>query len=227
MNLNQSSKEKPDNTGKNNSNKPKFNFNFYWIYAIIAVVFFAMQFVNWGSGAKLSNWENFETNMLREQDVDRIVVVNNEQVEIYIKSEKLNQEKYRAVQDNGIGKFNNSGPHYYFPISSVEYFLNELKEAQEDYPTDFKKLHAESETRKNWGGEILGWLLPIILMIALWVFIMKRMGSGSGGAAGNIFNIGKSKAALFDAKNHINISFKDVASLEEAKEEIEIGRAHV
>ena len=58
MDLNQSGKEKPDNTGKNNSKKPKLNFNFYWIYAIIAVVFFAMQFLNWGSGAKLSNWEN-------------------------------------------------------------------------------------------------------------------------------------------------------------------------
>ena len=221
MNPNQPQRENPGKPEDQNSNKPKMNFNFYWIYAIIAVLFFGMQFLDLGSGAKLSNWETFESKMLKEKDVERIVVVNNEIVEIYIKADRVNQEKYKAVNTNGIVKTNNNGPHYYFPISSVDYFLNELKEAQATYPADVKKIHAESESRKNWGGEILGWVLPIALMIGLWIFIMKRMGSGSGGSAGNIFNIGKSKAALFDAKNHINISFKDVAGLEEAKEEIE------
>ena len=215
------SQNKMSETGKDNSSKkPKVNFNFYWIYGIIALIFFGMQFLNLGTGAKQTTWEVFERDMLKTQEVDRIVVVNNEQVEIYIKKEKLNDEKYRDVRSRSIGNSLNSGPHYYFNISSVDYFLNELKSAQETYPSDLKKLHTESETRKNWGGEILGWLFPIILMIGLWIFIMRRMSGGSGGGAGGIFSIGKSKAALFDAKKQINITFKDVAALEEAKEEV-------
>ena len=73
--------------------KSKFNFNFYWIYGIIAVLFFAMQFLNWGSGAVLTTWEKFENEMLRKQEVERIVVVNNEKVEIYIRRENLTDAK--------------------------------------------------------------------------------------------------------------------------------------
>ena len=150
-----------------------------------------------------------------------------------IKPEKLNDEKFKNVRSRSIGSSINSGPHYYFAISSVDYFLNELKEAQKTYPADLKKLHAESETRKNWGGDILGWLFPIILMIGLWIFIMRKMSGGAGGGAGGIFSIGKSKAALFDSKKQINITFKDIAALDEAKEEVmeiveflqQIGRA--
>ena len=221
MDQNKSDQEKKNNLGQESSKNPKFNFNGYWIYGIIAVVFFGMQFLNFGSGAKLTTWEIFETEMLKQQDVQRIVVVNNEIVEIYIKNDKLDSDNYKDVKNNGIGKSLNHGPHYYFPISSVDYFLNELKEAQLAYHQDSKILHAESESRKNWGGEIISWLLPVILMIGIWIFIMKRMsGGGGGGPGGGIFNIGKSKAALFDANSQVNISFKDVASLEEAKEEI-------
>jgi len=217
----QANKNKMSGSGMGNSSKkPKMNFNFYWIYGIIALIFFGMQFLNFGTGAKQTTWEIFEQEMLKTQDVERIVVVNNEQVEIYIKKEKLNDERYKDVKSRSIGSSINSGPHYFFTISSVDYFLNELKSAQEKYPADMKKLHAESESRKNWGGEIIGWLFPIILMIGLWIFIMRRMGSGSGGGAGGIFSIGKSKASLFDAKKQVNITFKDVAGLEEAKEEI-------
>ena len=221
MDQKKSDQEKKSNLGQESSNNPKFNFNGYWIYGIIAVVFFGMQFLNLGSGAKLTTWEIFETEMLKQQDVQRIVVVNNEIVEIYIKNDKLDSDNYKDVKNNGLGKSLNHGPHYYFPISSVDYFLNELKEAQLAYHQDSKILHAESESRKNWGGEIISWLLPVILMIGIWIFIMKRMsGGGGGGPGGGIFNIGKSKAALFDANSQVSISFKDVASLEEAKEEI-------
>ena len=190
MDQNKSDKEKKPTLGQESSNNPKFNFNGYWIYGIIAVVFFGMQFLNLGSGAKLTTWEIFETEMLKQQDVQRIVVVNNEIVEIYIKNDKLDSDNYKDVKNNGIGKSLNHGPHYYFPISSVDYFLNELKEAQLAYHQDSKILHAESESRKNWGGEIISWLLPVILMIGIWIFIMKRMsGGGGGGPGGGIFNI--------------------------------------
>jgi cell division protease FtsH len=93
-----------------------------------------------------------------------------------------------------------------------------LNEAQTNMEaTD--KVNVIYETRKNWGGDIIGWLLPIIIMIGIWVFIMRKM-SGGGGPGGQIFNIGKSKAALFDPEDKIKITFKDVAGLEEAKEEV-------
>ena len=90
-NQEQGSQDKRTGSGLgNSSNKPKINFNFYWIYGIIALIFFGMQFLNWGTGAKQTTWEIFERDMLKTQEVKRIVVVNNEQVEIYIKKEKLN-----------------------------------------------------------------------------------------------------------------------------------------
>ena len=110
MDQKKSDQEKKSNLGQESSNNPKFNFNGYWIYGIIAVVFFGMQFLNLGSGAKLTTWEIFETEMLKQQDVQRIVVVNNEIVEIYIKNDKLDSDNYKDVKNNGLGKSLNHGP---------------------------------------------------------------------------------------------------------------------
>jgi len=207
---------KPNLSG---SNKPKINFNIYWVYGAVIVVFIAMNFVDWGSGAKLVRWSKFESEMLRTQEVDRLVIVNKEIVEIYIKKDKLSDAKYNDVNRRSIGNGLNLGPHYYFPISSLDEFYSNLKEVQASYPASYAKLNAESEVRKNWSGE-LGWLFTIGLMVLLWIFVMRRMGGGAGGGSGGIFSIGKSKATLFDANSKVNISFKDVAGLEEAKEEI-------
>lgn len=219
------SEEKKDNKGGGSlfpdGKKFKFNFNFYWIYGLIAVVIFGLQILSWGSGVTQTTWDAFERDMLSAGDVDRIVIVNKDMVEIYIIRDRLTAEKYKEIRNQTFGNTVNPGPHYVFEISSVDYFLNyQLNEAQEKYGDSHRKIHAESESRKNWGGEILGWLFPILLMVGLWVFIMRRMSSSGGGGAGGIFSIGKSKAELFDANNNIKISFKDVAGLQEAKEEI-------
>ncbi|HET6243996.1 MAG: ATP-dependent metallopeptidase FtsH/Yme1/Tma family protein [Bacteroidetes bacterium] len=200
--------------------KPKGGFNFYWIYGIIAVVFIGLQLINFGGSTKETTRQEFEQKMLRSRDVEKIVIVNNELIaEIYIKPEVLeSKEQYKNVKTKSLGNSPNKGPHYYLPIGSVDSFESQVKEAQSDY-ADNEKVSVIYDHRKSWGGEALGWILPIALMIGLWIFIMRRM-SGGGGPGGQIFNFGKSKATLFDQDTNINITFEDVAGLEGAKIEI-------
>ena len=207
------------NLGFGGPSKPKMNFSFYWIYGAIFVVFIAMNLIEWGTGAEVVTWSRFEKEMLSTREVEKITIINKELVEIYIKKDKLADSKYRNVNKRSIGNGLNPGPHYYFQISSLDEFYLNLKEAQDSYSQGYEKLHPESESRKSWSGE-LGWLFTIGLMVLLWVFVMRRMGGGAGGGSGGIFSIGKSKATLFDANSKVNISFKDVAGLEEEKEEI-------
>ena len=223
--MSQKDREEQKNKGDQGGNpgfggaKPKFNFSFYWIYGAIFVVFIAMNFIDWGSGAQLVTWNKFEREMLKPQEVEKIAIINKEVVEIYIKKDKLSNSKHNKINRRSIGSGLNPGPHYYFQISSLDEFYLNLKEAQESYGQNYVKIHPESASRKNWNGE-LGWLFTIGLMVFLWVFVMRRMGGGAGGGAGGIFSIGKSKATLFDANSKVNMSFKDVAGLEEEKEEI-------
>ena len=196
---------------------PKFGFNFYWIYGIIIVVFILINFINWGGGAKEISYQNFEREMLQSHDVEKIVVINEKVAEVYIKKDKLKGDRYKDVRTKSIANVDNPGPHYYFNIGSVETFEKKLGEAQKDF-TKEDKLEPSYQTRNNTWGDIMGWVFPIIIMVAIWLFIARRM--SGGGAGSQIFNIGKSKATLFDKDSHVNITFNDVAGLEEAKVEV-------
>ncbi len=212
-------KGKPGEDGKSPKKKP--GFNFYWIYAILAVLFISLQFFNWGGTAVEISQMRFENEMLftgehEQNDIEKIKIVNQELVEVFIKPDRLGKEKYEdATVQTGIREA--TTPHYVFKIASVENFENLVREAQQDRPRE-ERFPVYPETRKNWGGDILSWLLPIGLLIAFWIFIMRRM--AGGGPGGQIFNIGKAKATLFDKDLHVNITFKDVAGLEEAKVEL-------
>ena len=105
-------------------------------------------------------------------------------------------------------------------IGTIEQFNSDLNRVLADVPKE-NWVHPEYETHNNWAGDLLSWLLPIALLIGFWIFIMKRMTGGAGGAGSQIFNIGKSKATLFDKEKDVKVSFKDVAGLAEAKIEIE------
>ena len=198
---------------------PKNSFNFYWVYAIILVVFVAMTFFDFNSSSQKTNWQDFETKMLRSGDVEKLVVINKENAEVYIKQAALIKEQYKDVPKKSWGSNKNLGPHYTFEIGPPEAFEKKLNEAQVGIP-DNEKISAQYETQKNWGGDLLGYILPIVLMIGIWVFIMRRMTGGAGGGGNQIFNIGKSRAALFDPEDKVKITFADVAGLEEAKEEV-------
>jgi cell division protease FtsH len=201
------------------SNRPKLNFNIYWVYGAILLIILASTFLFGGSGAKKVGWTKFESEMLAVQEVDRLVIVNKSKVEIYITRDKLSDSKYNDVSKHSIGSGLNLGPHYYFEISSIDQFYEDLKIAQDSYGNNHVKIHPESENREDYSGAI-GWLFMIGIMVFVWVFVMRKMGGGAGAGSGGIFSIGKSKATLFDANSKVNITFKDVAGLEEEKEEI-------
>ncbi len=207
---------------KGDKSKLKRKFNIYWIYGLIAVGFFIIQFFNVGQKPVEITWHKFEIEMLRNHEVEKVVIINREFAEIYIKQERLDAEKYRELFEKGFTSVPKAGPHFYFTIGSVEIFETRLKEAQADFP-DEQIVSVSYETRKNFFGDILGWLIPIIILVAVWLFIFRKMNSSiSSGLGGNIFNIGKSKAKIFDkeANNNIKTDFRDVAGLEEAKIEI-------
>lgn len=205
------------NTKQNNSNnkskslKPKFSF--YWIYALLAIIIVGMQMMSWNSTTKEVGWGEVKK-MLQAKHVSKVILVNKEIAEIYIKPDTLKLAKYKDVRPSET--FGTSaGPQYSYKIGSVENFEKEFEQAQEGVP---EKVYITNETRRNW-GDALTWLLPLVLLVALWFFLMRMMSRGSGGG-GQIFNIGKSKAQLFDKDTHVNINFNDVAGLEEAKVEI-------
>jgi cell division protease FtsH len=194
-----------------------FKFKIYWIYALIFVFFIGLNFMG-TEVTKPTNWQEFNQNMLQNQKVEKVVIVNKEKAYIHIKKEFLSEEQFKEVSKKTFGDAPNLGPHYYFEIGSVETFSNNLKEAQSEFDNE-EKISPFYETRKDVFGDILGWILPLAFFIFIWLFIMKRMGGGAGGGGGQIFNIGKTKGKLVD-KADIKVSFKDVAGLEGAKEEI-------
>jgi cell division protease FtsH len=199
-----------------NLNPKKFKFKIYWIYAVIFVFFLGLQFIN-TDVTKPTNFKDFNNKMLQQGKVEKITIINKEKVFIYIKKEFLSEEEFKNVSKQPIGESLNRGPHYFFEIGSVETFNQDLKDAQKDLDYE-DKISPTYETKKDILGDILGWILPLVFFIAVWLFIMKRMGGGAGGGS-QIFSIGKTKGKLVDKAN-IKVTFKDVAGLEGAKEEI-------
>jgi len=168
---------------KKPNNLPKFNF--YWIYGIIVVTFLAMQFAPHDVSLKTTKTKFF-TEMLPSHDIEKIVVVNKERVDIYIKKESLKNAKYSDLKSRtGIFASTDAGPHYFFEISDVGSFETDLTKRQEAFPAD-ERLIAETATQHNYLADIIGWLLPFALLIGLWMFVMRRMGGGGGGGGGQI-----------------------------------------
>ena len=193
--------------------KPKFSF--YWIYGILALVFLGLSLMNTGSESKKTDWKDLRQ-MLMEKEIQKIVLVNKEVAEIYLTPGALKLEKFKKLKSS-TSTFGQKTPQFYYNVASPDIFIQQVQEVQKgnDNP-----VYVESETRHNWGGEILSWVLPIVLLFGVWFFIMRMMSRGGGGAGGQIFNIGKSKAKVYDKDTSVNITFKDVAGLEEAKTEV-------
>ena len=217
----QESKDKGKAKGPKNPfkkpNPPKINFNFYWIYAIIAIIFFAVQAMSWGGGAVAISPQKFERDILSTGDVEKIIVINNKRAEVYIKKDRLmKNDAYKNVRSRPFGGLENPGPHFYFNIGSVDILKKQLDEAQKEVPESDRIVPEYAEDDNFW-KEILSWLPFIVLMVIFWIFMMRRMGN-SGGS--QIFNIGKSRATLFDKDLQVKITFNDVAGLEEAKVEV-------
>ncbi len=171
-------------------------------------------FVNTGESAKQIYWPRLET-MIEQGHIEKIVVVNEEKAEIFIKESALNQDTaYNDIRDKNFGA---GEPQYYLSVSSDDGFTATLNEFVKENNIAYR-IPVEYVTRTSW-TDSLGWLLPILILVVVWIVIMRMMGRGAAGG-GQIFNIGKSKAQLFDKSTSVSINFQDVAGLEEAKVEI-------
>ncbi|MEQ3691562.1 MAG: ATP-dependent zinc metalloprotease FtsH [Flavobacterium sp.] len=200
-----------------NKKNSKFKLSPWAIYGLIIGVFLLINI--FGNGFDFNNpkqttlskfYQYLDSNQVQK------VVFSNTKASIILKKEALNSKTHEKVKEGTFGKTNEKGPHYIIEIGNSELFQKTLEEArQKGLISDYEK-----EPESAW-GEIISLLLPIILIIGLWVFMMRRMSGGSGGGGGQIFSIGKSKAKLFDEKNDIKVTFENVAGLEGAKEEIE------
>ncbi len=206
-------KNKLKGGNKNDGGKPELSkFNSFWLYGLIAVVLIALNIYNF-TGAKTDeiSWPEF-TQKLVNQEVDDVIVVNKRIVEVYLKSEKSNDSS---------PSFSQKRADYNFTITENFSLWDKMEKVQLDAGIEeAQHVLPKAIERTNVLAEILSWTLPIIIIVAIWLFIMRRVGGGGGGPGAQIFNIGKSRATLFDQNTQVNVTFADVAGLEEAKEEV-------
>lgn len=195
---------------------PKFNM--YWIWGILLLGFIILSLFP-GNPGKKTNWNELRE-MVLSNDVERLEVLNDRLVKVYLKKESLENEKYKAVKGQGQGMFGQKTPHYYFEINK-EAFNKYLDNLTSEHP-EAKSIVLDWQYESDSTGQILYWIIMLGVFIFIWSFMMRRMGGGSGGAGGpgQLFNIGRSKATLFDKNTKVNITFKDVAGLDEAKVEV-------
>ncbi|WP_436515282.1 ATP-dependent zinc metalloprotease FtsH [Ekhidna sp. To15] len=197
--------------------KPRPGFQGWLIGGLLALVIGLTVFSN-DSGAVTTTYRSFEK-MVKSNDVQKVVLIKNQDfIEITLKPEALSNTKYkieleqnRSILDSG------TGPHYKVEIVSIEKFVRDFEELMEDVPED-QRFDYKIEDRGDYTSIFFNWGFLILLIFGFW-FLMRRM-TGGGGPGGQIFNIGKSRASLFDAENKVKITFSDAAGLEEAKEEI-------
>ena len=195
---------------KNINNNPKPNFNSYWIYgAIIVVILIFNLFVYSNGKTDETTMESFKE-MVRDGDVEKVEVLNKSVVQVYLKQESL--PKYE-IKESRMTALN---PHYKFEIGDVKVFQDEVAELNSEQVL----IDPSFKTKQNWLPSFLSYVVPFILIIGLWLFIMRRVGGGGGGPGAQIFNIGKSKATLFEKDTKVDVTFKDVAGLDEAKIEV-------
>lgn len=207
-------KNKPP-SGKGGGSNPKRPFNFYWIYAIIGVVLISLNLFNWNGSMSNISLPQFEE-MVKEGDVKRVVIYNKQMAEVYLTSEAVKKEEHKKkTKEPLISGAEASGPQYKFDIGPADSFQEKLDNWSDEYGLTY-----DYKTRSEWGKEIFMWVIFIGIMIAVWMFVMRRI-SGGGGAGGQLFNIGKSRAQLFDKTKGTSVNFNDVAGLDEAKEEVQ------
>ena len=205
------------NKKKTNPNQPKNSS--YWMYGLIISIFIIFTYVgnsdNFNNTKKI-NISTFEK-YLNASEVSKVTIINKTLAEVTLTENALLNEIHRDVaKTNFIGQRNLIGPHYTFEVGDLELFQRRLEDAESKgilFNYEFKTIESK------WLDVLIGFL-PLIILVGLWIFFMRRMSGGGAGGGSQIFSIGKSKARLFDEKNDVKVTFKDVAGLEGAKEEV-------
>ena len=187
-------------------------------YLIMALIIVGFNFLNLQTEPVKTNWQEVKTKMLEKGDIEKFVVITNKgQVNVFLKPNKI--EDYSQLKSKGF-KNSSPGPQFTFAIGSLEGFEKNVAEAQKDIPGAANTTIEYEKEYDGW-GDILSFLFPLALLVFIWMFFFRRMSKGSGGPGGGIFNVGKSQAKLFDKESNIKVTFKDVAGLAEAKQEVE------
>lgn len=199
-----------DISSKPGGRRPRFNI--YWVWALIAVMLVGWSLMGNTEIAQTTNWDSVKV-MIEQGDVQKIDVINKETAEVYLKSDKLasytEKKEYKDLPKQG--------PQFVFNIGSLDYFQSDFENTITKYK---QSVPLSFETRRNMWTDLLTGILPWVLIIGVWIFIMRSMSRGQGGGQGGIFSVGKAKAQIFDKGSNVQITFKDVAGLEEAKVEV-------
>jgi len=207
-------KDMPNNNNPKSNNRSKLpRFNLYWMYALILLGLAALWMTNDSSSTKELSWTEFQQ-FTKENVFEKMLVYNRKNlIEATVKPDKL------GVVFKGDTSNLGASPKVFIKIPSADKFTDFYDAAAAEYNLD-APIRFEEGDDAIWNS-ILS-LLPFVLIIAIWIFLMRRMsGAGGGGAGGGVFNVGKSKAQLFDKDNDRKVTFKDVAGLAEAKQEVE------
>lgn len=210
--------------GSNEEPKRGPRFNIYWLWAAIAVILIGF---NLFSGKLTPSAVDITQQQFQEMlltgDVESIDIISNKElVRVYINKDSIKKEAYQKLLTKKTGPVGDqTGPQFQFDIGKTDIFADDLRGFYTSHPT-VKQVPVKYNKEGDWVAPMLNILLPIIAIVLIWVLLMRKMGSGGGGAGGpgGIFNIGKSKATLFDKGTRVNITFNDVAGLDEAKVEV-------
>lgn len=200
-------------------NKPSsFKFNPMYVYGAILLMIIVFNYIYGTSGKPVeSNWREVKNTMLKNGDIEKIVIVNKTEAEIYLKEGSY--DKYKAKFDQSLSAPSKMGPQFTFNIGSVDVFEANLAKEQESL-NESSRVTLKYETRTNYFTEIFSWIFPFLLLGFFYFWIVRRMSKGGGGS-GNIFSVGKSQAKVFDKESRVSTTFKEVAGLAEAKQEIQ------
>jgi ATP-dependent metalloprotease FtsH len=209
--------KKPAGNSKNTSGKKpaagKGPFGFYWAYLAIGGMLIAMLMFNTGGGGKEIHWKGF-TEKVEAGDVEH-VQHDGLRVQVFL-TESARENAMEDQDDEQLLRSWVQGADFWFNLPPGDEYLADLKRMEiED------GVAVQYEPVNEWGQQIVTWIIFLVILVSVWTFLMRRMGGGGGGPGGQIFNVGKSKAKLFDKDQGINVTFADVAGLEGAKEELE------
>ena len=203
-------------TPNSNNKNSGFKYSPWMSIATVIAIFITISFISNGfdlsnpGKTSLSKFNQF----LQAGQVDKVTFTNTK-ASVFLKKEALTDKVHDKIKNDITGKLNTKGPHYYFEIGDLKTFQESLAKADAE-----KKLNSYEKEPESFLGDLIIGIIPILLLVVLWIFMMRRMSSGAGGGGGQIFNIGKSKAKLFDEKTDTRVTFENVAGLEGAKEEI-------
>lgn len=207
-----------DTKKNNNPNKPKFNISSYWIYGAVIIAIIAIQFYNSGDLSSNTISKNKFEEILKANDIKDISILNRDVAQIYLTNEALKKETHRKATSSSF--YRPGAPVYEYNFGDLRNFEDIISKAREENPDLI--IDVRNKEKTSFFDLIISFL-PFIILIAVWLFFMRRMSGAGGGAGpgGQIFNIGKSKAKLFDQDTKVKTTFENVAGLEGAKEEVQ------